>query len=198
MPPLVVPDGMLVVCKGTNLGRPWANVWGLDTGGPTFLDQSLANSIGASFRAFYNTLSSSLVNEWTLDEILVQDLQTGTAPAFAATITPMVGTNTGDPLPAHLAIVATHRTALRGRSYRGRTYLNGWSEAANDANGRVGSTYRSLIVSTTNTLRTSVEGIAGTDLTLAVVSRKLLVATPIVSTTVDDRFDRQDRRKPRS
>jgi hypothetical protein len=41
----------------------------------------------------------------------------------------VVGGNTSENLPNNVALVATHRTGLVGRSFRGRTYVGGFTES---------------------------------------------------------------------
>lgn len=45
------------------------------------------------------------------------------------------GLASGDPLPAHVALVVTSQTGLRGRSHRGRVFLPPMAEGQNDASG---------------------------------------------------------------
>jgi hypothetical protein len=94
-----------------------------------------------------------------------------------------------------MAICASHHTGFSGKSYRGRTYLGGWAEAANDSIGQVAASYRTLIQNAFDTLRSNLATGVTNGVELAVISRTLLVATPITATTVNASWDHQDRRK---
>lgn len=48
-----------------------------------------------------------------------------------------LGTGVSDELPKQIAAVVTLRTAKAGRSFRGRAYLPGFDEAANDPTGHI-------------------------------------------------------------
>lgn len=64
------------------------------------------------------------------DTLLARDAVPGTAAPVEYTVSPAkTGNNSsGDPLPPQCALVTTWRTALAGRSYRGRSYSAGLCE----------------------------------------------------------------------
>lgn len=64
------------------------------------------------------------------DTLLARDVVPGTAAPVEYTVSPAkTGNNSsGDPLPPQCALVTTWRTALAGRSYRGRSYSAGLCE----------------------------------------------------------------------
>lgn len=195
MPPLVIEDTLLVACSGTVVGQPWTNVWGVNTGGPTFMDQAAADLVADCFEDFYDAIKASLSDNWDLAEIVVYDLQSGTAPSYLAGITPFAGTNNGANLPPNMAVVVSHHTGLRGRRYNGRTYLAGWTVNDVTTTGAFNSTTAATIVTQVAALNTALQAIAATDYTLAVVSRVGGFSTPITSSSVNTAFDHQDRRK---
>lgn len=195
MAALVVPDTLQVTATGTTFGQSWANVFGLSTGGAFLLDGTVAQDIADQFREFYADLNTSLNPSWSLTEIIVRDIRTTTGLSYSIPQATLIGTLTGDAMPPHAAICASHRTALGGRSYRGRTFLAGWNEAACDVNGQVAAGYQTLVTTAFDTLRANLAANVTGAPELAVVSRKLLVSTPITETSVDPEWDRQDRRK---
>lgn len=200
MPALVVNNAVQAVVRGTILGRPWVNVIGIrfgpdGTGGGVFIDQPLASSLGGAVRAGYASAQTLLTNQWTLQEILIFDLQSAIAPSYDAGITPLTGSSASDPMPPHLAACVTHRTNYRGRSYRGRTYLAGLTETAQGTGGVLSTTTRSTMEGVFSTMRTQLAAIATVGARQAVISRTLSTAFEVVASECDENWDHQDRRK---
>lgn len=193
--PLIIPNALQVVVSGTNLGTNWVNTFGLVADGAFLLDQTVADDIAEAFRAPWFALRPALNLGWSAEEVLVRDLRTGTSPTIEADFAPFSGSNPGQAMPPHLAIVASHSTGFRGRSYRGRTYLNGFTEASNDADGTVLAVTRDEILTFFSAIKTNLAALTSGGFDLAVLSRVLLEANAITNTTVDDEWDRQDRRK---
>jgi len=90
----------------------------------------------------YSELAAHLVTWWNanlkvlmpttlqLSQIKVTDLTTQFSPVLNySTGLPIVGTTASASLPGNCALVITKRTALRGRSFRGRIYQPGMVEA---------------------------------------------------------------------
>lgn len=192
---LVVPGAGLFTVKGSILGQPWANVWGLDFGGPIVVDQALTDLISTCFETFYASWQGTWITGWTADEAVLADLQTATAPSWDANWSPFGGMNTSDALPSNAAIAVTHRTGKRGRSYRGRTYLCGWGEGSLDALGQLPTSDATGLLTTLAALRSDLAAVIGGGIQLGVVSRKLLEVNPITSHVVNLQYDHQDRRK---
>jgi hypothetical protein len=82
----------------------------------------------------YSDLQGGMNAGCGYDEVVVTDLRTEGAPEFTSQAGgfPFVGTDSAQSLPFQTAAVTTWRTALRGRSFRGRTYLGGFTEAFSD------------------------------------------------------------------
>lgn len=103
------------------------------------------------------------------------------------------GLNAGTVMPLQNSVVVTLRTALAGRSYRGRVYLGGLTEAANGSNGAISTTTR-------DRAQAFIDDIGGEIFTggrgsLCVASRKLLTANSVTSVvTRDGVWDTQRRR----
>jgi len=70
---------------------------------------------------------SMMSNAVTLRRIEVEDLREQGQPIRTATVA-RSGSFSGDMASPGLALVVTLRTALRGRSYRGRFYMSGWAD----------------------------------------------------------------------
>lgn len=88
--------------------------------------QTLASALQ---EAWVGAIMPLLSNQLTFSEVVVRDLTvadgTQVASAPAALVTGGVG---GDGYPGSVALCMTHRTALIGRSRRGRTYFGGIPE----------------------------------------------------------------------
>lgn len=193
--PVVIPNALQAVASGTNLGTPWVNTYGLVADGAFLIDQSVAQEIGDAVVGFYGQFQSFLGFGWAISGVEVRDLRTATSPSWDTVQAGFTGTAGGDALSPQTALVASHRTGLRGKSYNGRTYLGGFTEQSNAGDGSIGATTQTAVLNSFALFKADLATITGGGLELAVLSRLLEVATPITSTTVDDEWDRQNRRK---
>lgn len=94
--------------------------------------------------------------------------------------------------PPDMAIVITWRTALRGRSYRGRTYVGPLRTALHDGTGRLSATNADLAAGAAALLLP--HNTLDHDLRLTVLSREIPTATRVSGADVDREFDTQRRR----
>ena len=115
---------------------------------------------------------------------------------------PVVGTSVSPSLPNNVALVITKRTALRGRSFRGRIFHPGLTEAAVLGN-QVPPASVTDLVGIWSTLLTIDLPIALEDAVMAVVSRfsegqprVTGVTTFVTNLTSDGTVDSQRRRLP--
>lgn len=192
-----------VTCTGaTPGGEDWANVFHVRSrtaaanASPDSLDMS---TFAALFVALYNDMDSVRATTCTLTNVVVTPLAPATdAPGeFPQS---EAGTDAGQPFPAPVSIVVSHRTALGGKSFRGRTFLSGFTEGASTGDQRLTTTARDTIGTAFENLA---NGLAVATATvydasdLAVYSRKLDVATPITSFRIGTIFDYQRSRRGR-
>lgn len=191
MPPIVIPGSYMVVCSGNNQGEPWANVYGVAKSGIT-LDETVAGTIAFDFKAWYEALAGLFSTGWGLTNITVTDITSTDAPQFAFPTTTTVGTLTDAALPTYVALAVTWRTARRGRSFRGRTYLCGFTEAGNGPGGFPQSSYTDGIEEEAANL---IEALDGDGHALTVLSRTLLEANAVVTANVNGFWDTMRRRK---
>lgn len=160
----------------------------------TGLGNAIVAAVTAGYLAFLPT-SLSLV------EVKVTDLHTQISPAvFVTSGLPKTGTNVSPSLPNNCAMVITKRTALRGRSYRGRWYQMGLVEAQVNANA-ITPTYQGHYLAFLSSLLTFTTG--GEVFDMAVVSKKQGgnwltqgIVTPVTGFTTDGLVDSQRRRLP--
>lgn len=158
----------------------------------------LGNDIIASWDA---TFKAWMPTTLSLIEVKVTDLTTQISPSvFATTGLPIAGTNVSPSLPNSNALVITKRTALRGRSYRGRIFQPGLVEGqvtANAVSGAYQANYLAgwnAILSITTTLNA---------FNMVVLSKyqdgvwlNEGILTPIIAFTTDGQIDSQRRRLP--
>jgi len=96
-----------------------------------------------------------------------------------------------NPLPAQNALVATLRTANRGRSYRGRVYESAHNEGDNQGVGAPSALLVAGVATQWNALLTA---LVGSGVSLVVASYHLVLATNVTAVSVDGRWDTQRRR----
>lgn len=147
---------------------------GLTNLAQAFKTPVVSNGVGGILNVRNQGVKSSLMR--------VSDVKPGTAARLDYSYTEVAGNGGGDPLPPQCAGVISWRTALSGRSYKGRTYLFGFEESA-QTNGLWNTDGLNLITATRDTLL-QYFGPTGSnsDFRLCVISRyanKVKRATPI-------------------
>jgi hypothetical protein len=164
-------------------------------------------NLGAAFQtAMIKNTSGGLLNEvystTTTSRLEVEDVKPGTLATYVRTYSPVAGSAvSGESAPPQCAVVLSMRTALKGRSYRGRVYIPGLAETSQNA-GQIASAGIAAYAAMATQLL-AVFGPAGSngDWRLAVISRyanklKRLqpVATQVTSITADQTIRTQRRR----
>ena len=136
-----------------------------------------------------------------LQNVKLTDLTTQNSEVVNYAVSlPMVGTRVGAALPNNVALTITKRTARRGRSYRGRLYHMGLTEADVTGNTVTPAVVTSIVNDYLLLLtRTTADG----GYTMVVVSRQLNnvvrevgVVEPVTGMTSDGVVDSQRRRLP--
>jgi hypothetical protein len=183
MAQLVIPNGAMMTLNWSGETRNWKNVIGMMvTGGSVTFNQALADTLfsGITTAAGFVTLLAALAPTVVLQNLSVRDLRAPNLPEFTSAGTPVSGGGTGDALPLSVAAVVTIRTALAGKSFRGRTYFSGFDELMNDAQGRQSAAVNTAIVSAMTSMNSIM---AGNGLTVAVLSRPVDAKTIPAKTT---------------
>jgi len=157
------------------------------------------NSIGGIFASWENTSAKpirSTNTAWTSAVITSQEFEA--APGIEYTTgAPIVGTDGGGAMPGNVTVAVRWITALRGRSYRGRTFHIGLTRTACSQDillptnaGFLKSCYDALIAA-----------LAAESFQLVVASyrhenapRATGLASPIVTSVVEGTLDSQRRR----
>ena len=181
-------------------GQRCENVFHFHTSTPfTVTDMDLlATDLIAFWDAQFKTQYNSTV---FLSEVKITDMSAQNAPSVTSGAgLPIAGTRTGVQLPNNCAVVFTKRTALRGRSYRGRVYFGPLGEPDVVNNAATPALVTGLL-SRYETMKTRVIGARTWN--MAVVSRfqngnplAFGVATNVSGFTSDGVIDSQRRRLP--
>lgn len=151
------------------LGVLGMNVFGAQVSGGVTFNVALANVVGAAIKsAFTAQLAAQFATATALVRVGVRDLRQDNLPEFRDTGPSVFGTGVGDAMPGNVALCVTSRTALAGKSFRGRTYLAGWSEAANGPGGTAVAGVGTAALAYMNAVQA---GMLTNGLTMAVLSR---------------------------
>ena len=136
-PPLVIANCIQVKLGTSVAGQGAYNILHFQKAGSQTIDQADAEAIGnASHTAWLANMAPQCATNVAMGHSSVRDLTAPNQPEFIDTVPAVTGSSaTPETLPAATALVVTIRTGLSGKSFRGRVYVTGFSEAANDANG---------------------------------------------------------------
>lgn len=127
---------------------------------------TFANLASAFQTALVKNTSGGLLFPISADvsvaELHVRDVVPGTAAGYDLAFSPVLGGDSGShQLPPQAAVVLSWKTALAGRSYRGRTYMPGLTEGnqeKGDLSGAIITNFTTIITQMIN-----VFGVSGTD-----------------------------------
>lgn len=99
--------------------------------------QGRADTIATNVRTAFSSsgLNTFIHPTVSLARVESRQMDANSDPWFIGAGTAVVGTGTGDMLPPSTCFCVTLRTGLRGRSYNGRFYQWGYTEASNDTGG---------------------------------------------------------------
>lgn len=156
------------------------------------------------------------LNDWMSDSLMpalsvtlayrgvrLTDLSAALAPQIDYPVVPAVnGTNAGSPLPNNAAYCLQFKTAMRGRSYRGRNYIPGLTVTMTTDANTVDLSFADLLVAAYQPLLDPLA--LPSQFTWVIVSRVqdgvtlgVGVTTPVVAVTYSDlTIDAQRRRLP--
>lgn len=195
MPSLVIPSAAQVRLFWTFNGAVAINVLGAAVAGGFINSQAIANALGTAILGHFTSSGLAALEATTtvLTGVGVRDIRVANQPEYISTAAAVPGTGAGNPLPNEIAAVVTFRTALAGKSYRGRAYAGGFIVGENSAAGAIVAGLNTALV----TFFTNVQGdMNAGGLTLAVLSKKHLIATPVTAiVTRDTQWDTQRSRK---
>lgn len=139
-------------------------------------------------------------DQWTIDDIIATDWSLENGQQFQQVVgLPITGTELNEEVPASVAIVGSHRTAKTGRSFRGRTYMMGLTEAnvgGNNVDGIMQTGVGDYFAALETAFTAANSKLVVYSLYTAGLPRAIPVATPVTSTVVNSRVDTQRRRLP--
>lgn len=135
------PAVEVVIRGGLDADLDMVNVyhWPLDFGaGPH--TQGLADILSEALYDAYVLLQGFYSTSTTWVDVITTDLRTEGAPQFTSQSGgfPITGTDATNPMPNEVAALVSWNTALRGKSFRGRTYLSGFCEDGSAGNSPTG------------------------------------------------------------
>jgi hypothetical protein len=167
--PLVLATAVQVRLHWSFNGALCFNVLGGIVGGGYSNSQAHANALGTAVLASFTSsgLKALMASTTSLIAAGIRDLRTANQVEYVSVASPVVGTGSGDPLPNELAAVVTLRTALAGKSFRGRNFFSGGIKAESDSAGLIVAAFNSALAAFVTDVQTNMtsEGI-----TLAVLS----------------------------
>jgi len=135
---LPVPLGLEMKLTWTFNAQDWAlNILHFRNPAGAVVTQAIADAAATSVRGQFSTsgLAAVVHTGFALSKVEIRSMVANSDPWFLGAGAAVPGTSTDNPLPAATSLVVTEYTGLRGRSYKGRVYLTGFTEAANDTVG---------------------------------------------------------------
>lgn len=171
---VVAPNTIRVALHWTYSTRPQLNVLHAQytTAGP--LSPTIAETIFSSIKASgaWTAYHARLAVNVVFTGVSVLDERAPSNPDIASTSAAAPGTSAFNALPPQVANVVTLRTALTGRSHRGRVYLFGFSNDGNvvEPDGTIVPTFNTECVNFVTAVQSA---IASAGATLAIKSPAL-------------------------
>lgn len=195
-----VPNTLQANIRFTCAGQRCENVINFDYTGPGFNDACIA-VVDAINTVLWPPLRGALSTGLSMVEIYMVDLASESGETRTGTpATPSNGSRSSNPAPLSVTLCVSYRTAQRGRSYRGRSYVVGLAaDAINNQN--IDEAIAGGVLASFIALRNAA---AAADVPMVVVSRRhnnlprvTGIATPITSVVLNDTVvDSQRRRLP--
>lgn len=184
--PLVVGNAALMRLIWNAGGVPSAvNVYGVDNASSAVITQALTNTVGAAVKAALTSsgLGARLGSTISLANVGLRSIASPNQPEFMDAAVATACTGSGDLLPLNVSLCVTLRTALAGRSFRGRSFIWGWTETDNTTTGAASATAQTSAKAFVDAIETA---LASSGLHLAVVSRTRSSRERMTSTQVRD------------
>lgn len=161
---VVQPNTIAVLCHVSTHGRP--QLYTLHalytTAGP--LNPNIAETIFAQAKTNLtgNAALTHMATTFSFTGVGVRDLRTLNLPEIPSTGAAVSGSDAGTPLPDQASICVTLRTAMAGRSFRGRTYTFGWTSNSMNADGTIAVVAQTAAVNFVNAVAAGITTAGGT------------------------------------
>lgn len=197
MPFIPVPAGIQLCFNFTTASQHWQFCLTLRKSTGTVEDTDLQQATADGQSWWTSFLKGALASANTLAEIVATNLTSQGAPQFRVNVNE-AGTNAGGFTPTSVAVVASHRTAKRGRSYRGRSFVGGIPVTQIDTPTTLAGSTATAFANGFASLRSTLDG-HGLDQVVATKQHNNAVVSPaetneVISTVVDTLLDSQRRR----
>lgn len=166
---------------------------GIMTGAFPSISQDSANGLAASVKSAWDasTMKPLIYSAIVPATVGVRSLDTPNQPEYLASTGATGSSNSTDPLPLQTALCVTLRTALAGASYRGRTYITGFTEG-NGVGGAATGTVGTACVDWITRLQSAM---GSNGLNMSVASRKTGQSKAVTAIVVrNTQWDTQRRR----
>jgi hypothetical protein len=194
---LVVADTIEVRLNWSLSSQPWAqNVLHYLVPSGFELDATVAEEWAAEFVTAFSeagSIANKIHPQYALNTVGFRDVRVANQPEFIDDVN-SVGTGSGFPAPRQLCSVLTLRTALAGKSYRGRIYVGGWTAGSIGSSGGIDSAARTQLTQFGASLLSFTIG--SSLVVLGVTSRLLNETTEVIS--VESRDDLWDWQRSRA
>jgi hypothetical protein len=186
----VFPTAYQVEVRGTLYGQLVENVWHVQ--GPDPFDPTVAELIASEFQTDYVGIMADLSQDYSIHEIFVKNFGGVASGEFTLAITPsQVGGAANPGLPGSVAFCVSLRTALAGRTTRGRKFIAGLDETTVTGN-TLDAAVADGIVGAINGLK---NGLITLGNPLSIFSKTAVTLVPVTAATKVDNFvDSQNRR----
>lgn len=192
-----LPNGIQLCFLFTTNSQKWQFCLNLQKSAGPPLDTDLQQATGDGAAWWTSALQALLANDSQLSEIVATDMSVEGGPQFRQTI----GTNgsvSGGGAPLGTAVVVSGRTAKRGRSYRGRSYIGGIAKSDISTPTTALTALGTALANAFASLKSTLDG-HGLDIVVASRQHNGSVTSPadmneVTSFVVDTLFDSQRRR----
>lgn len=109
-------------------GSRFDNIWHMLFSAYVAPTQMTTDSVGELFETAVSGLLVDQRTDYEWKTLTITDLDSATGPQFVTNLDGLVGSDSNDPLPPNVCGMIEWNTALRGRSFRGRSFISGFCE----------------------------------------------------------------------
>lgn len=183
-PPQIISNAVQVRIMYTLPSGLAINVLGGVVAGGFIVNQTVANTLGSAIKTAFTTNLGALVTNVTgVAKVGLRDLRQLNQAEFLDAGAAVVGSAVGDLLPSQISLCITLRTALSGKSFRGRVYSIPLVEANSTPGGNVDTAGQTAILAFYTGVQTA---LSASQISWAVLSRPAYAYEDIRTWTLGD------------
>lgn len=163
--------------------------------------QSEREALNTALATWFTSTGRDMISSANaLTQITTVNQEAANAPSSVLVVSPAIGGNNASTsfVPTSATCCATLRTALRGRSYRGRMYLAGPGSSGLLDNIHLTSTYIATVIAALGSLKTAIDALGAVWVIVSHFASNAARAnglkTPVSAIAVDNLIDNQRRR----